>query len=130
MRVLLFILFIGFSGDAIGQAEKQVFTMVEQMPEFPGNINDFISKNIHYPKSAIDSDIQGKVIVKFVVNEDGKVSDAQVLRRIGGGCDEEALRIFSLMPLWKPGKQNGRAVKVYYTLPITFRLESATPVKK
>jgi protein TonB len=61
--------------------------------------------------------------VKFVVNEDGDISDAQVLRGIGGGCDQEALRVVKSMPKWKPGKQNGRAVKVYFTLPVTFRLE-------
>lgn len=76
-----------------------------------------------YPEIAKESNIQGRVTVKFVVNEEGNVSDIIVVKGIGGGCDEEAVRVVKKMPKWKPGKQNGRPVKVYFSLPITFRLE-------
>jgi protein TonB len=99
------------------------------MPEFPCGIDaihDFLYKNINYPDIAKESNIQGRVTVKFVVSEDGSMSDFSVVKGIGGGCDEEAVRVLKKMASgikWKPGKQNGRAVKVYYTLPITFKLE-------
>jgi periplasmic protein TonB len=96
---------------------------VEQMPEPSVNLNQFLSSNLRYPELAKENNIEGRVTVRFVVNEEGKISDAMVIKGIGGGCDEEALRVVRKMPPWKPGKQNGRAVKVYYTLPITFTLE-------
>ena len=98
------------------------FTIVEQMPEFMGNMSEYLSKHLHYPDMARTEGVQGQVIIRFVVNEDGSVSNAQVARGIGGGCDEEALHIVSSMPKWKPGKQNGMPVKVYFTLPIKFQL--------
>ena len=100
-----------------------IFSYVEQMP-VPGFVMDeYLSKNIQYPASARDNNIDGKVIVKFVVNEDGSVSDVSLIRGIGGGCDQEAMRVVASMPKWKPGKQNGKPVKVYFTLPISFKLE-------
>jgi len=115
-------------GEGTGVVEApppppQIFTYVEQMPEPTVNPNEFLSKNLRYPEMAKENNIQGRVTVKFVVNEDGEVSDVQVVKGIGGGCDEEAKRVVQKMPKWKPGKQNGRPVKVYFTLPITFRLE-------
>src|SRR5690606_2509820 len=101
----------------------KIFTYVEQMPEPSVNVNEFLSKNLRYPELAKENNIQGRVTVRFVVDEEGKVSDVTVVRGIGGGCDEEAKRVVMKMPKWKPGKQNGKAVKVYYTLPISFRLE-------
>ncbi|MES2703933.1 MAG: energy transducer TonB [Bacteroidota bacterium] len=95
---------------------------VEQMPQFAGNMSDYLSKRINYPEVARNNGIQGRVVVKFVVNEDGTVSDAVVVKGIGGGCDEEALRIVRSMPAWKAGKQNGIPVKVYFTLPLSFVL--------
>lgn len=101
----------------------QIFTYVQQMPEFPGNIQAYLSKNIRYPEAAREANISGRVVVNFTVNEDGAITDIKVLRGIGGGCDEEAKRVVAGMPKWKPGKQNGRAVKVSYNLPISFQLE-------
>ena len=75
------------------------------------------------PAVAKDNGIEGKVYIKFVVNEDGSVSQAQVVRGIGGGCDEEALRVVKDMPKWKAGKQRGKNVKVWYTLPVYFKLQ-------
>ncbi len=96
---------------------------VEQMPQFVGDMGAYISNNLHYPENARANGIDGRVLVQFVVNEDGSVTDAQVVRGIGGGCDEEALRMVNSMPKWKPGRQNGMAVKVLFTLPIKFVLD-------
>ncbi|MBS1783458.1 MAG: TonB family protein [Bacteroidetes bacterium] len=101
----------------------QIFTYVEQMPEPSVNPSEFLAKNLRYPELAKENNIQGRVVTRFVVDENGDVSDVNVVKGIGGGCDEEAVRVIKKMPKWKPGKQNGKPVKVYYTLPISFRLE-------
>lgn len=106
--------------------EAEIFTVVEQMPEFPGGaaeLTRFIQKNIKYPMMARESDIQGRVYVNFVVEPDGSVSNVTVMRGIGGGCDEEAVRIVNMMPKWNPGKQRGIAVRCSFTVPIVFRLQ-------
>jgi len=97
-------------------------TWVEQMPAFNGDMNAYLNKNLHYPDMARENGIEGKVIIRFIVNEDGSVSDVTVVRSVGGGCDAEAVRIVSGMPKWKPGKQNGKEVKVIFNLPIVFKL--------
>jgi protein TonB len=102
------------------------FTVVEQMPDFPGGeaeLFKYLQKNIKYPEMARESGISGVVYVKFVVDKRGKISDIVLLRGIGGGCDEEAVRVVKGMPDWKPGRQNGMAVPVYFTLPIKFTLQ-------
>lgn len=102
------------------------YTFVEQMPEFQGGEEElmkFLKGNIVYPQMAKESGIQGTVYVTFVVTKDGKIKDASVLRGIGGGCDEEALRVVKMMPDWKVGKQNGQAVPVQFNLPIKFILQ-------
>ena len=97
------------------------------MPQFPGGgeaaLIKYLSQNIKYPPMARESNISGNVYVTFLVDKDGKVKDAKILRGIGGGCDEEALRVVSHMPDWKPGKQNGRPVMVQYNLPVRFTLK-------
>lgn len=106
--------------------EAEIFTVVEQMPEFPGGaaeMTKFIQKNIKYPMMARESDIQGRVYINFVVEPDGSVSNVTVMRGIGGGCDEEAVRIVNMMPKWNPGKQRGIAVRCSFTVPIVFRLQ-------
>jgi protein TonB len=106
--------------------EGKVFTIVEEMPAFPGGegkMLEYIAKNIKYPPVARENGIQGRVYVTFVVDKDGKIKDAKVLRGIGGGCDEEALRVVKTMPEWKPGRQNGRSVQVQYNLPVNFVLK-------
>jgi periplasmic protein TonB len=105
--------------------EGQVFLMAEQMPEFPGGEREmlnYLNSNIKYPQMARESGIQGTVFVKFVVEKNGSVSNVEILRGIGGGCDEEALRVIKNMPKWNPGKQNGLAVRVYFNIPMKFRL--------
>ncbi|MEO0312739.1 MAG: hypothetical protein RIQ89_2396 [Bacteroidota bacterium] len=106
--------------------EGKVFLVVEEMPEFPGGqekMYDYIYKNFKYPAMARENGIQGRVYVTFVVDKDGDVKDAKVARGIGGGCDEEALRVIKSMPNWKPGKQNGRNVMVQYSIPINLTLK-------
>ena len=114
--------------DTIEKAEEkeEIFGIVETMPMFRGGerkLMEFIGSNVVYPKEAIDAGIEGKVFVEFYIEKDGTVSDAKVLRGIGYGCDEEALRVIGLMPKWFPGKQRGHAVRVRYTLPINFKLQ-------
>lgn len=111
----------------LGKAkEEEIFTTVEQNPEFPGGISQmykYISENMKYPSAAQRANVSGKVFVKFVVEKDGSIGDIQILKGIGFGCDEEASRVIKSMPSWSPGRQNGRNVRVYYTMPINFRLE-------
>ncbi|HEV7349339.1 TonB family protein [Telluribacter sp.] len=107
-------------------AEEQIFTVVEQQPEFPGGIAEmykFLSKNIKYPSAASRANVTGKVFLTFVVNTDGSIQDVAVLKGLGFGTDEEAMRVVKTMPKWKPGKQSGRPVRVKYNLPINFQLE-------
>ncbi|MBQ3738358.1 MAG: TonB family protein [Bacteroidales bacterium] len=106
--------------------EQEIFQIVEEMPAFPGGeqkLMEYVGKNIKYPQIARESGIQGRVFVGFVVEPDGSVSNVKLLRGIGGGCDEEAMRVIKSMPKWKPGKQRGKAVRVSYQIPVMFRLQ-------
>lgn len=158
-RILLSILILGFcSINHVLQAQdeefEQIFSVVETMPSFPGcgAIEDSTEKvrctekellkhcymNIRYPNEARVNNIQGFVVVQFVVTKEGTVEDAVILRGIGGGCDEELLRVVNLMneleEKWTPGTQNGKSVNVRYNLPIRFKLaqsnSSSVPNKK
>ena len=105
--------------------EQQIFQVVEEMPEFPGGMGEcmkFLAKNIKYPTVAQENGVQGRVIVQFVVNRDGTIVDPVVMRGVDPYLDKEALRVISMMPKWKPGKQRGKAVRVRYTQPVLFRL--------
>lgn len=105
--------------------EEKPFTVVEQMPQYPGGETEmykFIMNNLKYPAKASEAGIQGKVILNFVVGKDGKITNIKVVRGIGFGCDEEAVRVLQKMPSWNPGKMGGRPVPVYFTFPITFKL--------
>lgn len=95
----------------------------EVMPAFDGDMYAYLNKTLKYPRQAVLAGVEGRVIVQFIVNEDGYISHAKVVRGIGGGCDEEALRVVKAMPAWKPGRQNGVAVKVNYKLPVSFKLQ-------
>lgn len=108
------------------EAAQQIFTVVEEMPEFPGGQGEllkYLSKSIKYPVIAQENGIQGRVICAFVVNRDGSIVDAEVLRGVDPSLDKEALRVINSMPKWKPGKQRGKPVRVKYTVPVTFRLQ-------
>jgi TonB family protein len=104
----------------------EILEFAEQMPEFPGGEEGLfahIQKNLKYPKKAVDANTQGRVIINFVVNDDGSITDVKLARGIGYGCDEEAIRVVNSFPKWNPGKQNGKKVRVAYSLPITFSLD-------
>ena len=106
--------------------EQQIFQVVEEMPEFPGGMAEclkFIGKNIKYPTIAQENGVQGRVIIQFVVNQDGSIVDPVVMRSVDPYLDKEALRVIKMMPKWKPGKQRGKAVRVKYTVPVTFKLQ-------
>jgi TonB family protein len=106
--------------------EPQIYSYVEQMPEYPGGedmLEKYFKENLNYPAKEKEMGVEGRVICRFIVNEDGSLSDIKIVRSISEGCDEEAIRLIKYMPYWKPGKQNGKAVKVSYNLPIIFNLD-------
>ena len=106
--------------------DDSVYNKVEVMAEYPGGfekMSEFLGKNIVYPEEAKEKNIQGTVLISFVIEKNGKITNAKVVRGIGGGCDEEALRVVNAMPKWKPGKQNGKNVRVQFALPIKFKLQ-------
>jgi len=107
-------------------APKEVFKVVEQMPAYPGGPADllkYLAANINYPKAAKDAGVEGMVVIQYVIEKDGSISNAQVVKGIGSGCDEEALRVVKAMPNWVPGKQRGQIVPVQFNLPIRFKLD-------
>jgi protein TonB len=107
-------------------AEDKIFIVVEDPAEFPGGdrgLYNYINKNVKYPIIAQENGIQGKVYVKFVVNESGKVGGAEILRPVDQSLDKEALRVISSLPNFRPGRQRGRAVKVFYNAVINFQLQ-------
>lgn len=121
--------------EPVGEAPKQAevtednsikdFASVEVLPEFAGGMagwGKYLQKNLKYPPIARENNITGRVIMSFVVEKNGQLTDIKVLRGIGGGCDEEAVRVLKNAPAWKPGQQNGRPVRVAYTMPIFFQL--------
>ena len=106
--------------------EGEIFEVVEQNPAFPGGdkaLMAYLTKNLKYPASAQENNIQGRVLVQFVVNKDGSIVDPKVLRSVDPALDKEAMRVVSTMPKWTPGKQRGKTVRVKFTLPVTFRLQ-------
>ena len=102
--------------------EKKIFTFAEQQPTFKGNVQAWLTSHLNYPASAADNNIQGKVVVKFVVGRDGSVSRAEVVRGVDPALDREALRVVNSMPKWNPGMNNGQPANVWFQLPITFKL--------
>jgi protein TonB len=144
MKLLITLLFAAFIAPATGFAQtsgpkdkpatKDSIVYVEKMPDPGYNVGEYLGKNINYPAKAIDSNIQGKVVLKFVVNEDGSISNVTIMRSVHYLIDKEALRVVRSMPPWKPGESKGKKVKVYYTLPVKFTLpddeKEASPKKK
>jgi protein TonB len=109
----------------VEEDENKIFTVVEQNPEFHGGYEammNFIKKNMRYPASARRMGVDGTVYVSFVVSKDGSISEVKTIRGISADCDQEAMRVVSMMPPWKPGKQNGKPVFVRFVLPIKFKL--------
>ncbi|WP_192821579.1 energy transducer TonB [Rufibacter sp. LB8] len=112
-------------GEGTAEPAPSIFTVVEQMPEYEGGLQklmSYISKNIKYPRAALSQGIEGTVVLSFVVMPSGDIAQIEVLKGLGFGTEEEAIRVVSKMPRWKPGIQNGRAVPVKMTLPIRLEL--------
>ncbi len=106
--------------------DNTAFISVEESPTFMGGVNEmykFLSKNLKYPAQAQRANIQGKVFLKFIIEKDGSITAVDVMKGIGFGCDEEAARVVKLMPNWKAGRQNGRNVRVMFTIPVFFKLD-------
>ena len=113
--------------DVATSKKDTVYQIAEEMPEFPGGLEalmDYVGRNVKYPEEAKDKEIQGRVFVSFVIEKDGSVNEVKVLRGIGGGCDEEAVRVIKAMPKWTPGKMKGQPVRVSYQIPINFKLDN------
>ena len=114
-------------GPAVEEGdEKDIFEVVEQNPSFPGGeaeLMKWLHKNLKYPPVAQENGIQGKVYIQFVVNKDGSIVDPKIIRSADTSLDKEAMRVVQAMPKWTPGRQRGKAVRVRFTLPVTFRLQ-------
>jgi protein TonB len=120
---------VGSEQKATQPAEQgnEVFTVVEKMPEFPGGseaMTTYLVGEIKYPAEAKTKGVQGTVYVSFVVEKDGAVSNVKVIRGIGAGCDEEAVRVVKMMPKWKPGTQKGQTVRCQFNVPLSFKLSN------
>lgn len=109
--------------DSTETEPGQLLIFVEEMPAFPGDLTEFLMKNMKYPAQAKEKEIQGKVIAQFVINEKGNVTQIEILKSPDESLSKEAVRLIELMPAWRPGKQNGKPVMVKYTLPILFKLK-------
>lgn len=140
-QVLLIVTLFFLSGGAIAQTQdieadtpkEEIFTYVEQMPSFPGGeqaMYSYIKENLHYPEEAMEEGIEGRVYIKFIVSETGAIKNVECVKAADTSLKAEAIRLVSSMPQWVPGKQNGRAVNVYFTLPISFKLEHETEEKE
>ena len=113
--------------------EAEVFLVVENQPQFPGGedaMKQFLRENINYPQIAKESGIQGTVYVNFIVEPNGSLTNIKVRRGIGGGCDEESIRVVKMMPRWEPGTQRGKPVRVSYNIPIKYTLQTKSGKKK
>jgi len=110
----------------VAKKNQQVFDVVEKMPEYPGGqaaLFEYLQKNVKYPADAEKKKVEGRVLVTFVVNTDGSITDIEVVRKTFPSLDAEAVRVISGMPRWKPGEQKGQKVRVKYTVPLSFRLK-------
>ena len=111
--------------EEVAEVEEEIFTVVENDPEFPGGMEalyKYLAESIKYPQAARENDITGIVYVTFVVEKDGSIANPKILRDIGGGCGNEAIRVVKAMPKWTPGKQRGKPVRVQFNLPVRFSL--------
>lgn len=118
------------NSELLQQEKDKPFTVVDEMPKYPGGekaMMEYIATNLKYPELAAKENIQGRVVIRFIISKTGKISDITVVRSLDSRCDEEAMRVVREMPTWTPGKQKGQAVAVYYTLPILYKLKKDTP---
>jgi len=102
--------------------EEKIYEYVEEVPHFKGDMYKWLNDNLHYPSISQEQGVQGKVIVRFIVDKNGRIANARVIRSLDVYTDKEAIRVVNAMPTWTPGKMNGAAVKSYFVLPVTFRL--------
>jgi TonB family protein len=125
--------YIGLNKETEADEPEKVYDVVEQMPEFPGGpavLYETLVKSIQYPEEARIKGAQGRAIVTFVVEKDGSISNARVVKSVDPSLDAEALRVINTMPKWNPGKQNGEPVRVKYTAPVRFSLDAARPAER
>lgn len=111
--------------EEVVEKEEEIFVFVEEQPSFPGGDEElykFLAENIQYPALARENNVEGKVFVQFVVEKNGSITQVKLVKDIGSGCGQEAMRVVKSMPKWKPGKQRGTAVRSQFTLPIRFKL--------
>ena len=116
---------ISFKSQQCAEDKEEVSEFLEDMPEFPGGqkaMMQWIAQNIQYPKEAVDGHIEGRVVVSFVVEKDGSISNAEVKRSIHESLDKEALRVVNAMPKWKPGMENGQPVRARFHIPVSFKI--------
>ena len=128
MSVMAILLMVNTNAMAQNKevATDKVLEKAEVMPEFPGGeqaMMKFVAENVQYPEEAKEKEISGRVLVGFIVEKDGSIADVKVVKGIGGGCDEEAVRVVKAMPKWKPGMDKGKPVRVHYMLPLIFKLQ-------
>ncbi len=123
--LLTTMLFTFLSVNIMAQNEEPFFVSVAQMPEFQNgqsSLSEFFQKNLVYPQEAIDANIEGAVIASFIVEKDGSVSNINIIRGLGHGCDKEVIRLIKIMPKWTPGKKDGKPVRVKLNIPVKFSL--------
>ncbi len=111
----------------VKQVQKETFTVAEIMPSYPGGsveLMRYLSMNLRYPVADMEMGVQGRVVLRFIVGEDGMIREVEVLKGLSPTCDKEAIRVVKSMPQWIPGRQNGKTVPVYFSLPVKFKLES------
>lgn len=126
MMAVLCLMTANAQKTVVSQSKQNIYDVVEQMPEFPGGMEaliNFLSTNIKYPNDAIKQNVGGRVMVMFVVETDGSISNVRVAKRVFPSLDAEAIRVAKTMPKWKPGKEKGRLVRVNYTLPVVFSIK-------
>lgn len=131
--LLLFFAGIGFNSNSVKAQSNEPYVLVEQMPEFAGGeekMYQFISSNINYPAYCKENNIVGRVIARFIVTNKGEIDSVNILASPHQTMSDECIRMIKLMPIWTPGKQNGKPVNVFFTLPISFQLETSTPKKR
>ncbi len=115
----------GESAADSGASKPEVFSMVEEMPEFPGGeeaMLQYIADNLKYPGRARRQKVEGRVVIRFVIDEEGNVTNVEAVKSLHPDCDKAALKVVKNMPRWKPGRQKGKPVRVFYMLPIRFQL--------
>ena len=124
--LICFLFMMALPMNAQSESSTKVYDAVDEMPSFPGGLNGlmtFLAQNMVYPVTAQENGVQGRVIVSFVVETDGSITDVKVARSVDPYIDKEAMRIVKAMPKWTPGKKDGKPVRVKYTVPVVFRLQ-------